>query len=507
MKVGCSVSSGTRRWVLLATMLASGAAFLLGSAVSVALPAIQTHFNTSLTSLQWVVNAQLLTLAALLLVGGSMGDRFGRKRIFITGMGIFLIGTALSGVANSIGLLIALQAIIGLGSAMMVPQSLAIINACFAEEERGRAIGLWAGLSGGISALGPWVGGWLVETFSWRAVFFMVVPVILLTLLITSIFVPESRNPNARRLDWWGTLLIFAGLLGAAYGLITAPIAGWTDAAVLIALVGGALAIATFALVETRQPEPLVPLHIFRSPLVLGANLVTLFLYFALNGVIFFLVLNFQQVQEFSPTEAGLGLLPTILLITFLSIPAGTLTDRIGPRWPMIIGPAVVAVGMGLIILPGTGADYWMGFFPGLVLFGLGMALVIPALTKSALAVPEELSGAASGVNNAVSRVAALLAVAVLGVVMLTSFNTQLKISLSTSSLTQDQKIQIISQSDKLGGTTIPETFDASSRSTAQTVVQDSFVHGFRWVMGVNATLAFIGAVISFITIRSRQKH
>lgn len=506
MESKCSISSGTGRWVLLATMLASGAAFLMGTAVAIALPAIQTYFHTNLTSLQWVVNAQLLSLAALLLIGGALGDRFGRKRIFIIGLVIFLVAALLSGLAKTIGLLIAFQALQGIGAALLVPQSLAIINACFAEEQRGQAIGLWAGLSGGISALGPWLGGWLVETYSWPAVFFMIVPIAGLTLIITHLFVPESRNPNARKLDWLGTFLIFVSLLGIAYGLITAPVAGWTDILVLIALTGGAIALILFVFIELRQSEPLVPFHILRNRLVAGANLATLFLYFALNGIVFFLVLNFQQVQGYSPVEAGLGLLPPIILITFLSIPAGTLADKIGPRLPMIIGPAVVAVGMALIALAGTEAGYFKYFFPGLVLFGLGMALVIPALTKSALAVDPALSGAASGVNNAVSRIVALLAVAVLGVVMLTTFTSRLNELLAASSLAPEQQAQIISQAGKLGGITLPDTFDSASRTAATKAVQESFVYGFRWVMGTNAALAFLSAIVSLVMIRPRVK-
>jgi MFS family permease len=249
METGCSLRSITGRWILAATLVASGAAFLMGTAVAVALPSIQQFFDSYITGIQWVVNAQLLTLAALLLVGGSLGDRFGRKKIFILGMTIFVSGAILSGLAGSIVLLITFQAIQGIGAALMIPQSLAIINACFAENERGKVIGLWAGLSGGIAALGPWVGGWLVESFSWRAVFFMVVPFIALALVITVMAVPESRNQAARKLDWRGTVLIFLGLLGIAYGLISGPVAGWDNLIVLIGLIGGPIAFA--------MPEPI----------------------------------------------------------------------------------------------------------------------------------------------------------------------------------------------------------------------------------------------------------
>ncbi len=246
----CSVSSATGRWILLATLLASGTAFLMGTAVIVALPAIQSYFGTSITGIQWVINAHLLSLAALLLIGGSLGDRFGRKRIFIAGIALFATGAILSGFAKTIGLLIAFQSLQGIGSALMIPQSLAIINTCFPENQRGQAIGLWAGLSGGIAALGPWLGGWMVETFSWQAVFFMIVPLSIAALIVTSIFVPENRSPGTRKLDWLGTLFILLGLGGLAYGLISGPVAGWNTPLVLIGLIGGPIAIILFIVAE-----------------------------------------------------------------------------------------------------------------------------------------------------------------------------------------------------------------------------------------------------------------
>ncbi len=496
----CSLSSATGRWILLAAILASGTAFLMGTAVIVALPTIQSYFHISITGIQWVVNAHLISLAALLLIGGSLGDHFGRKRIFIFGIILFATGAVLSGLAKTIGLLITFQALQGVGSALMIPQSLAIINACFSENQRGQVIGLWAGLSGGIAALGPWLGGWLVETFFWQAVFFMTVPISILALIVTSIFVPESKNPGARQLDWLGTLFIFLGLLGIAYGLISGPVAGWNTPLVLIGLIGGPIAIILFIVAELRQPEPLVPLQIFKNPLVTGANTVTFFLYFALNGIIFFLVLNLQQVQGYSPAKAGLGLLPPIVLITFLSGPAGALADRIGPRLQMILGPVIVALGMVLLTIGGTDASYFKHFLPGLILFGIGMALVIAPLTKSALSVEPRFSGSASGVNNGVSRIAALMAVAVLGAIVISTFTTRLDDTISASSLTQEEQRQILSQSDKLGGIVIPNTFDETTRQLARNAIRESFVYGFRWAMGIRAALALTGALVSFVT-------
>lgn len=500
------VNSARGRGVLIATILASGMAFLAGTAVSIALPTIQSFFNSTITGIQWVVNAYVLALAVLILISGSLGDRFGRKRIFCYGIIVFIVGSLLSGFAKTIAQLIAFQAFQGVGAAMMIPGSLAIINSCFAESHRGHAIGLWAGFSGGIAAFGPFLGGFLVETFSWPAVFFINVPIGLLAFFVTLQFVPESRDPSARRLDWWGTLFIALGLSGIAYGLIMGPVNGWSSPLVLTSLIGGILAFIFFIILERKIPEPVVPFSIFRNPLVTGANLATFLLYFALNGMIFFLVLNFQQVQGYSPIFAGLALLPPIILITFLSGPAGSLADKIGPRLQMIAGPFIVALGMALLIIPGTDANYYTHFMPGLILFGGGMAFVIAPLTKSALSVPQKFSGVASGVNNAVSRIAALMAIAVLGAIMISVFTGHFTRAVRVSSLDSEEKIQMLSQATKLGGIVIPDAFGQIARIEAQRAVRESFVSGFRWVMGISAFLAFLSAVIAAVTIRSKKK-
>lgn len=504
----CSIKSTTGRWILVATLLATGTGFLMGTAVAVALPAIQSYFDVGITGIQWVINAQLLCLAALLLLGGALGDRYGRKRVFMLGMSVFAAGALLSWTAaTTIGLLIFFQVIIGIGAALMIPQSLAIINICFVESERGQAIGLWAGLSGGIAALGPWVGGWVTENYGWQAIF--LIPVILLvsTLIVTNKVVPESKNPEAQRLDWRGTLLILLGLFGIAYGLISGPATGWSSPLILISLIGGTTAIVSFFFVERRQAEPLVPLQIFREPLVLGANIVTFFVYFALNGIIIFLTLNMQQVQGLSPSAAGLALLPPIVIITFLSGPAGKLADRIGPRLQMILGPALVATGTTLFATTGVNADYFRHFLPGLILIGTGMALVIAPLTKSALHVKPEFSGVASGFNNTISRIAAMMAVVILGVIMLSVFTAQLGTAVADSALNPEQQAQILNQSDKLGGIVIPDTFDQAAYGAARNAISGSFVSAFRWAMGVSAALALIGAIVSARTIRNPKSE
>jgi len=501
----CGVSSAQGKWILAATILASGMSFLMSTAVSVALPTIQKSLNTSISGMQWIINSYTLTLAVLILISGSLGDLFGRKRIFSYGIIVFVIGSLLSGFSNSIGQLITFQAFTGIGAAMMIPGSLAIINSCFVEEQRGRAIGLWAGFSGGIAALGPFIGGFLVQTISWQSIFFVNVPIGIIAYFTAIKFVPESKNPDARKLDWLGTIFIALALLGISIGLIRGPLAGWSNQFVLFSLISGLIAFIIFIFIENKIKEPMVPFKIFKNPLITGANIATLFLYFALNGVIFFLVLNFQQIQGYSPIAAGLGLLPPIVLITFLSGPAGSLADKIGPRFQMITGPFIVAIGMSLLIFSGINGNYFTRFFPGLVLFGIGMALVIAPLTKSALSVEQKFSGVASGINNAISRIAALMAIAVLGAVVISLFTNNLNETISASALNNQEKTQILSQSDKLGGIEIPTNFNDNDRTTAQNAVNESFVFGFRWAMGISAFLALLSSVIAFFTINRKS--
>ena len=501
-----SLKSSSGKWVLVATTLASGMAFFDGSTTSVALPTIQAFFHASITQIQWVVNAFALTLAALLMLSGSLGDRFGRKKIFTYGIVLFVVGSVCSALARQINFLITFQAVQGLGAAMMIPGSLAIISTSFEESSRGKVIGLWAGYSGGIAAAGPFLGGWLTQTFGWPSVWWINVPLGALALLLTLWFVPESKNPDAKRLDWLGALLLALGLFGISFGLMQAPNTGWQDTGTVASLVGGVILLLLFIVSQKKSKEPLVPLHIFKSPLVTGANLVTLFLYFALYGLIFFLVLNLQQVQGFSPLLAGAAMLPPILIITFFSGPAGGLSDKIGPRRQMILGPLLVALGMALFLFPGVNANYFLWFLPGQILFGVGMCLVIAPLTKSALSVEHKYSGAASGVNNAISRIAAMLAVAILGAVMLGVFTKNLRQAITQTSLTSGQQEQILKLSNKFGGIEVPTNFEANLAAQAHATVKTSFVHAFRWAMGINAVLALLAAITSYIFIREPKR-
>ena len=491
--------------VLFATILASGMAFLDGSVVNIAIPTLQSALHATITDIQWVVNGYALMLCSLILISGALGDRFGRKKIFVYGIGLFIISSFLCSISQSITQLILFRALQGIGGAMMVPGSLSIINVSFSESVRGRAIGLWSGFAGGVAALGPFAGGWLVQIFGWRSIFYINIPLGLLAILITLRFIQETKNHESTRIDYIGSLLIFLSLLGIAYGLISGPDLGWNNPVILGSLMSGIILFVLFIVAQLKIKNPLVPLQIFTSSLVTGANLATLFLYFALSGVIFFLVLNFQQVQHYSPIFAGLGMLPTILLITFLSGTGGTIADKIGPRAPMILGPTLVGIGMSLLVLPGKNANYFLQYMPGLTLFGLGMSVVIAPLTKSALSVEEKYSGAASGVNNAVARVAGLLAVALLGAIVLSLFKTQLQNRISTSGLNASEQQQVMKQDNKLMAIDIPRSINNQAKTIAENAISDSFIYAFRWAMGINASLAFLSAIVAFFLIHNNK--
>lgn len=480
-------------------------AFLDGSVVNIAIPTIQTKLQTDLSGIQWVVNSYTIALSSLILLGGALGDHFGRKRIFSLGIVIFTISSFLCSTSQTIGQLIAFRGLQGLGAALMVPGSLSIINTSFEERSRGAAIGLWSGFSGGVAALGPFLGGVLVQTLGWPSIFYINIPLGVLAFLVSLKFVPEGKSARSSKLDFVGALLIFLSLLGVAFGLIYEPNLGLHNPIVWSSLVVGVVLFSLFVSYQKKSPHPLVPLQIFKSPLVVGANLATLCLYFALAGVVFFLILNFQQVQHYSPIYSGMGMLPTILLITFLSGWGGKLADRIGPRLPMILGPAIVGVGMSLFILPNRGANYFVSFLPGLVLFGGGMSMVIAPLTKSALSVKADFSGAASGVNNAVARVAGLLAVAFLGALLAFFFSTTLSTKLNQTALSPNQKQQILAQRNRLMAISLPNSITPNTKLALQQDLEESFLAGFKVIMGVNAFLAYLASAIAFLTIKPNK--
>jgi EmrB/QacA subfamily drug resistance transporter len=394
------------RWVIAATVLGSGVAFLDGTIVNVALPAIAEDLDASLGDLQWVLDSYLVTLTALLLLGGALGDRYGRRRVFLIGLGAFTAASIVCGAAPTVEVLIVARAAQGIGAAMLIPGSLAILSAVFHPDDRARAVGAWSGLSGVASAIGPFVGGWLIDAVSWRVAFFVNVPSAI-AVVVAARHVPETSDPDApSRLDAPGALTAAAGLALATYGLIEERPA---------IAVAGALALVAFVGIEARSRAPMMELSLFRSAQFSGANATTLAVYAALGGAFFLLVLQLQVVLGYSALEAGSALLPVTILMLLLSSRAGALAQRIGPTIPMTVGPMIIAAGLVLWASVDAGSSYVGSVLPGAIVFGIGLSLTVAPLTATIMASAEGRHlGVASGINNAVARLAGLLAVAVL---------------------------------------------------------------------------------------------
>lgn len=411
------LASPGARWLIAAAVLGSGVAFLDSTVVNVALPAIGRDLRAGLTGQQWVLDSYLLTLSALLLFGGAAGDRYGRRRVFVDGLVVFTVASLACGFAPTVGWLIGARLVQGVGAAALVPGSLALIDTGITEEDRGRAVGIWAGMSGVTTALGPFIGGWLVDAASWRWVFFLNIPLAAAAVWIAARHINESRDATPRgRVDILGGAAVTLGLAGVIYALIEAPSRGWTPVTVTAAIIGVA-ALVAFPLIETHASAPLLPLELFRSRQFTGANLTTLAVYAALGGALFLLALQLQQSLHYSALAAGLATLPTTVIMLIGSPWAGAIAERTGPRLPMTIGPLITAAGLALMARITPGASYLEAVLPAVVVFGIGLMITVAPLTAAVLAaVPENQAGTASGVNNAIARLAGLLAIAVLPV-------------------------------------------------------------------------------------------
>ena len=497
LQVSCA--AGAEPWILAATILGSSMVFIDGTVVNVALPALQKSLDASVLDVQWVVESYALFLAALLLAGGSMGDRYGRRRMFCLGVALFGLTSVGCGLAQNVGQLIAARALQGVAGALLVPGSLAIISASFDEEKRGRAIGAWSGFTAITAGIGPVLGGWLIEHVSWRAAFFINVPLALIVLWISYLRVPDSRDDAANaRLDWPGAVSTTVGLGSLVYGLIESSRLGFGHALVLGALLGGVALLAVFFFVEARSPNPMLPLALFRSRNFAGANLLTIFLYTALGGGMFFFPLDLIQVQGYSATAAGAAWLPFILILFFLSPRSGAWVKKYGPSRLLVAGPSITALAYGLFTIPGVGGGYWTTFFPGIVVLGIGMALSVAPLTTTVMnAVPRNRAGVASGVNNAVSRIGGLLGVALLGIVIVHSFNRELDRRLATIEVPPEVRQSMDAQRDRLAGAELPSHVDERLRADLQRAVDESFVFGFRLVMLAAAVLALVSAFVA----------
>jgi EmrB/QacA subfamily drug resistance transporter len=480
-----ALSQKRKRLTLAATILGSSMAFVDGSVVNIALPAIQQALHTDAVSTQWIVNAYLLLLGALVLVGGSAADLYGRRRIFLLGILTFTTASIACGLSPDITVLVVSRAVQGLGAALLTPSSLAMLGATFDEHERSHAIGIWAGVGALTSAIGPVLGGWLVDQVSWRAIFLLNVPLAVAAAALAAGFACESRDPQAKRLDWNGAVTVAIGLTAITWGLGAIPASGFHDMTVLGALGLGAMFLILFVAIEARSREgAMMPLSLYRSRNFSGTNMLTLLLYFALGGALYYLPFGLIRLGGYSATQAGAALLPFALIMGFGASFAGTLSDRFGPRLSLTAGPIIAACGLALLAFADFSESYWGGVFPAICALAVGMTITVPPLTSTVMAsVGEARAGIASGVNNAVARVAGLLAVAALGTVLFASF------------------------SHHLAGLPPARANDAlnavlAGRASVTDSARAAFDHALRTVMLVTALCAMLGGVVGWQSLR-----
>lgn len=495
-------------WIITAAILASSMAFIDGSALNVALPALQASLQASAAGLLWIINAYLLMLAALILVGGSLGDRLGRKKVFMAGISLFGLASLACGLAPTMGWMIVFRLAQGIGGALMIPGSLSIITALVAPERRGRAIGTWSAVTTLVTVIGPVLGGAFSDAGFWRGVFLINLPLAVATLLVLYYRVPESRDErrSAGPIDIVGAVLVAIGLAGLTYGFISDLDRGFGDPQVWGTLLVGVLCLVAFVIVEARLKNPMLPLKLFKSSTFSGTNLLTLFLYGGLNVGFFFLSLNLVQVQGYSKTQAGLATLPFVLLLTVLSRWAGSLVDKRGPCLPLILGPSLAGLGffcMAFAGLTGGPGHYWTTFMPGVALFGVGMGFTVAPLSTSVMtSVETHYSGVASGINNAVSRTAGVLAIAMVGSIALFTFAATLDGQTAALSLSQSVHAAMMAQASKLGAAAAPDGIGAGAREAVTTAIKASFVDTFRLVMFICAGLAWASALCTAVLIK-----
>jgi EmrB/QacA subfamily drug resistance transporter len=499
------LAAGRARWVLVTTILGSGLAFVDSAGVGVALPIIQRDLHATVEGIQWVEAGYALFLASLMLVGGSLGDVLGRRRIFNIGIVLFTLASMGCALSPSLATLIAARAAQGIGGACLIPGSLALLSTAFSGEARARAIALWSGYTAIMTAAGPLVAGSLLEHVSWRWIFVINVPLALAALLVSLRHAPESHREGKLRLDLSGAALVTAGLAALVFGLIalSRPDAGaWPR----WALFAGAVLLVLFVVVQAKKKRPMIPLGLFRRTTFSGANLFTLFLYLGLSATMFVLPFNLISVQGYSPMAAGAAMLPLILIVFGLSRWSGGLITRYGPTPPLIVGPIVAAVGLGLLAVPDIGGSYLLTYFPGVVVLGLGMATSVAPLTTVVMdSVDEAQSGLASGVNNSVSELSGLLAVAIVGILLLAVFEPELRERLRHLATPPEVDQAIEAQMARLADIQVPEGVAPSVAYQLRGAIGRSFVNGFRFCVLFSAGLALLAALVAALTIRRRS--
>lgn len=503
------VSQRVGRWVLLATILGSGMAFIDSTAMNVVVPVLQSELNATIPQVQWIMEAYALFMSSLMLLGGSLGDKFGRKKIFALGILLFTGSSIWCGLSPSTSQLIVARAFQGAGGALLIPGSLAIVNISFSDERRGRAIGIWSAFTAITTALGPILGGWLAQNLSWRFVFFINVPLAIVVLATLYWRIPESRRGNGEeRLDIWGSLFATLGLGCIVFGLIDSANVGFGHSKVVIPLVAGGIFILSFLFHESRSSSPMMPLNMFKSKTFGGGNLITLLFWGAWSGAIFFIPFNMIQLQGYSAAGVGLAFAPLIVALFLVSPWAGGLVANYGAKPPLLVGTIMAAIGFYLFTLPGIGGSYWTTFFPAISVLGIGMAIIISPLTTAVMeSVDLRQSGVASGINNTVGRIAGLLAIAIMGVFALSTFNRSLDFELSSLDVQEETRQSIDDQRIKILLIEIPENVSIETKTDLRNAINKSFLDSFRLMMMISAGLVLIGTFVAWLTIERLNPH
>ena len=494
------------------TILASSMAFIDSTALNVILPSLQRDLGAKGTDIFWILNAYLLMLAALILVGGALGDKWGRKKIFAMGIVLFMLSSVACGLSPTVYWLIVARAVQGIGGALMIPGSLSILSASFRHEEKGKVIGTWSAATTLVMVGGPLMGGALADAGLWRAIFYVNVPIGIVALWVLAKHVPETSDEETHRLDYPGALSIVLALALFTFGLLEIPEIGWTWP-VYASLAGGAIALTGFIAIERRSRYPMVPLQLFRDKTFAGANLLTFFLYAALAATILFLLLNLVQIQGYTQLQAGMAMLPFTALMASLARWVGSLVDRYGPRWLLVTGPLLAAAGFGLLaevgLTDGPGA-FWTTFFPGIVVFAAGMTCTVVPLTTTVMgAVADRHAGVASGISNSMTRVASVFANAIIGVVAISFFTQSLSQSVDSLPLTLPARQAVMEQAIELGNAQVPASVTYEQQAAVRQAYREAFVATYRQIMWISAGLALLasGAALALVAPRLRKQE
>jgi len=497
------VSKSVGRWVLLATILGSGMAFIDSTAMNVVIPVLQSELNATIPQVQWIIEAYALFMSSLMLLGGSLGDKFGRKRIFALGIVLFTGASIWCGLSPNTSQLIVARAFQGAGGALLIPGSLAIVNISFSDENRGRAFGIWSGFTAITTTLGPILGGWLAQNLSWRYVFFINVPLALIVLGVLYWRIPESKKANGEeKLDLWGSLLVTLGLGCIVFGLIDSGNIGFGHPKVIIPFIAGGLFLLGFLFYESRTSSPMMPLNLFKSKTFSGGNFISLLFWAAWSGAIFFIPFNLIQLQGYSAVGVGLAFVPLVIVLFLFSPWAGGLVVKYGAKLLIIAGTILASIGFYLFTLPGIGGSYWTTFFPAITILGIGMAIIISPLTTAVMGSVElKDSGVASGINNTVGRIAGLLAIAVMGVFALSTFSKNLDYELDSIDLQQETRQYIDDQRIKILLIDIPENVETETKTYIRNAIDRSFLASFRLMMFISTGLVLLGAFVAWFSI------